>query len=76
MAESICLNCKACLNSTNQCGLCNLCERKFIKWVAQLPKAKARLTREEWVKEGAPCVSRAEHSPWIDGDVSVEKSSI
>jgi len=73
---STCLKCRAGLNSTNRGGLCNICERKFVKWVAQLPKAKARLTREEWVNEGSPCVSRAEHSPWIDGDVSMEKSSI
>jgi len=51
--ESVaCLRCGVILNSTNDGPLCNLCERKFVAYVAQLPKAKARLTRVEWIKRG------------------------
>jgi hypothetical protein len=58
--STLCLSCHAQRNFTNLGQLCNLCERQFIAWVAQLPKAKAKLTRREWVNAGSPRIDRAE----------------
>jgi hypothetical protein len=63
----LCLSCPVQLNYTNKGQLCNLCERRFIAWVAQLPKSKARLTRSEWVDGGSPHVDRTEDYRRLSG---------